>query len=94
MILPISLRESHPNDKIIINWLENLSKGDVSRIVREILLSHIQRNLHSIESDIGKHPVADKNTKPLEMKRVDVVGRDREKVDLNSKLDSLGGGIF
>lgn len=94
MILPISLRESHPNDRIIIKWLENLSKGDVSRIVREILLSHIQGNLHSIELDIGKHPIAETTIKPLEIKRVDVVGRDSEKVDLNSKLDSLGGGIF
>jgi hypothetical protein len=88
VIVPISLRDSHPNDRIIIKWIEQLNKSDRSRKIREILLSHIQGNQHSIELEVGDSPIKKKETK-IEM--VDITGGDE--LDLDSKLDLFGGGM-
>jgi hypothetical protein len=88
VIVPISLRDSHPNDRIIIKWIEQLNKSDRSRKIREILLSHIQGNLHNIELEIGNSPI---KKEELNIEMVDITGGNE--LDLDSKLDMFGGGF-
>jgi hypothetical protein len=91
MIVPISLRDSHPNDRIIIKWIQSLNKSDRSRKIREILLSHIQGDVHKMKLEIGDSPKEERKETKIEM--VDITGGEEE-LDLDSKLDLFGGGVL
>lgn len=86
MIIPISIREGHPDDIKIERWYKGLIKSERSRKIREILLAYIEGNQHIVRVD-------KKETRRLvdrQIKMVDLVGEGVEE-DLDSRLNSLGG---
>lgn len=91
MIIPVSLRDNHPEDMKIIAWYNGLMKSERSREIRKILYSHINPPMHTMKLEIGNNPLAEKER--IDIKPVDIV-REEKKVDLDSKLDNLGGGLF
>lgn len=91
MILPISLRDKHPSDIKIIQWIKNVESSERSRKVREILLAHIEGTQHIITSDIGNSLTATKEVVDIKFVRGEDVAPE---IDLDSKLDSIGGIII
>lgn len=89
MIIPVSIREGHPEDSKIERWYKSLIKSERSREIRKVLLSYIEGDSHIVITDRSEG----RNKKeiieaPIQM--VDIVG-EIEEVDLDSKLDMFGG---
>lgn len=54
MIIPVSVRDTHPQDVKIIAWYNSLSKSDKSREIRRIILAYLDNN--RIQGEVIERP--------------------------------------
>jgi hypothetical protein len=90
MILSFNARENHPQDKKVIDWYRGLYKSERSRKIVEVLYAHIVGGQHTINYEVGES-LEKPNKKFNQIEMVDIGGD--EEIDLESKLDNLGGGF-
>jgi hypothetical protein len=92
MIRSFNAREKHPKDKMVLDWYDSIYKSERSRKIVDILYAHITDSQHTIPYEVGESLPAKKEKKieSIKMTMVDLTGG--EEIDLDSKLDLLGGG--
>lgn len=81
MVIPVSIRENHPNDQKIISWYRQLVKSEKSREIRKAILSYI-------DSDT---PSTKKVAQEFSLEKVSLSQEDSG-ANLDDRLDIIGIG--
>jgi hypothetical protein len=91
MILSFNARDTHPRDKKVIDWYNQLYRSEKSRKIIDILYAHITDSQHTIQYEVGES-LKQPRKEEVKLQMVDISTSEPDsELDLNSKLDLLGG---
>lgn len=91
-IIPISVRETHSQDKKILEWYKSLANSEKSREIRKALLNYIEKNTEYYEKNSCDNNSGEVNTpkvSEVKLEKVKLTKNIAKEEDLDNKLDNL-----